>query len=74
MDGSGGFPSPLLHTHQSQDNSKVNIAPALGLTSARGPLVLHFIPGPHPAWPTTPGHRCPGRARAQGAEGGSADR
>lgn len=71
----GGAPPPRSCTHTSHRiTRKLTIAPALGLTSAWGVLVLHFIPGPHPAWPTTPGHRCPGRARAQGAEGGSADR
>lgn len=75
MAGGGGAPPPRSCTHTSHRiTRKLTIAPAPGLTSAWRVLVLHFIPGPHPAWPTTPGHCCPGRARAQGAEGGSADR
>lgn len=55
MDGSGGSPSPLLHTHQSQDNSKVNHRASAWTHIGMGGLGAAFHPGAPPRLAHHPG-------------------
>lgn len=55
MDGSGGSPSPLLHTHQSQDNSKVNHRASAWTHIGMGGLGAAFHPRAPPRLAHHPG-------------------